>query len=61
SFWGVFGWLGLFVDGRIYTALLLFSTVLMVGALWIVGRTGLRWGKLSAMRQQAALLFGLML
>ncbi|MCB9148049.1 MAG: glycosyltransferase family 39 protein [Caldilineaceae bacterium] len=61
SFWGVFGWLGLFVDGRIYTALLLFSTVLMVGTLWIVGRTSLRWGKLSAMRQQVALLFGLML
>lgn len=34
SFWGVFGWLGIFMDGRIYTALLIFTGVLALGLLW---------------------------
>ncbi|MEZ4657783.1 MAG: hypothetical protein R2911_09435 [Caldilineaceae bacterium] len=49
SFWGVFGWLGLFVDGRIYTALLLFSAAL-VAALWAIGRTIGRWNALSQIK-----------
>lgn len=38
SFWGVFGWLGVFMDERIYTALLLFTGVLFLGLLWAVVR-----------------------
>jgi 4-amino-4-deoxy-L-arabinose transferase-like glycosyltransferase len=34
SFWGVFGWLGVFMDERIYTALLIGSGVLFLGLLW---------------------------
>ena len=32
SFWGVFGWMGVFMDSRIYTVLLVFSLALLVGA-----------------------------
>ena len=38
SFWGVFGWLGVFMDERIYTAFLIFSGVLFLGLLWAVVR-----------------------
>ncbi len=38
SFWGVFGWMGVFMDQRIYTALLVFSGVLFLGLLWAVVR-----------------------
>lgn len=38
SFWGVFGWLGVFMDERIYTALLLFSGVIFLGVLWALVR-----------------------
>ncbi|NJN83278.1 MAG: phospholipid carrier-dependent glycosyltransferase [Caldilineaceae bacterium] len=38
SFWGAFGWLGLFLDQRIYTAFLLFTSVLFMGLLWSVVR-----------------------
>ncbi len=31
SFWGVFGWLGVFMDGRVYTLLLIFSGIVAVG------------------------------
>jgi 4-amino-4-deoxy-L-arabinose transferase-like glycosyltransferase len=31
SFWGVFGWLGVFMDGRVYTLLLIFSGVVALG------------------------------
>ena len=34
SFWGVFGWLGVFMDSRIYTALLIFTGILILGLLW---------------------------
>lgn len=34
SFWGVFGWLGVFMDARIYTALLVATGVLFFGLLW---------------------------
>ncbi len=38
SFWGVFGWLGVFMDSRIYTALLVFSLILAMGlAAWLLG------------------------
>lgn len=38
SFWGVFGWMGVFLDERIYTALLLFSGVIFMGLLWATVR-----------------------
>lgn len=38
SFWGVFGWLGVFLDARIYTALMLFCGVLFLGLLWALVR-----------------------
>ena len=31
SFWGVFGWLGVFMDGRVYTLLLIFSGIVAAG------------------------------
>lgn len=38
SFWGVFGWMGVFMDERIYTALLLFTGVIFLGVLWATVR-----------------------
>lgn len=38
SFWGVFGWMGVFLDERIYTALLLLSGVIFLGLLWATVR-----------------------
>lgn len=34
SFWGVFGWMGVFMDERVYTAALVFTGVLFLGLLW---------------------------
>jgi hypothetical protein len=34
SFWGVFGWLSVAMDDRVYTAALLFTGVLFLGILW---------------------------
>lgn len=34
SFWGVFGWLGVFMDARIYTALFILSALAAVGCLY---------------------------
>jgi hypothetical protein len=33
SFWGVFGWMGVFMDRRVYVALLLYSAGLGIGAI----------------------------
>jgi hypothetical protein len=38
SFWGVFGWLAVFMDERIYTAILLFTGILFLGLLWALVR-----------------------
>ncbi len=38
SFWGVFGWMGVFMDERIYTALLIFTGVIFFGLLWATVR-----------------------
>ncbi|MBK8046932.1 MAG: hypothetical protein IPK16_07290 [Anaerolineales bacterium] len=38
SFWGVFGWMGVFMDTRIYTLLLVFTGVIFFGLLWAVVR-----------------------
>jgi len=38
SFWGIFGWMGVFMDERIYTAMLIFTGVLFLGLLWTMIR-----------------------
>lgn len=38
SFWGVFGWMGVFMDSRIYTILLIFSGAILSGLLWALVR-----------------------
>lgn len=38
SFWGVFGWLGVFMEPRIYTLLLAFTGLLLLGMLWALVR-----------------------
>lgn len=38
SFWGVFGWMSVFMDARIYTALLIFTGVIFMGVLWATVR-----------------------
>ncbi len=38
SFWGIFGWMGVFLDERIYTAMLIFTGVLFLGLLWTMIR-----------------------
>ncbi len=38
SFWGVFGWLGIFMEPRIYMLLLAFTGALMLGLLWALVR-----------------------
>lgn len=38
SFWGVFGWMGVWMDARIYTATLAFALAAAVGATWQLRR-----------------------
>ncbi|MBW7886656.1 MAG: hypothetical protein H3C34_29320, partial [Caldilineaceae bacterium] len=38
SFWGVFGWMGVFMEPRIYALLMIFSGVLFSGLLWALVR-----------------------
>lgn len=38
SFWGVFGWLGVFMDNRTYQFLLVFTGILAFGLLWALVR-----------------------
>ena len=42
SFWGVFGWLGVFMDARIYTLLLILSALAAVGMLFHL------WGRANS-------------
>jgi len=58
SFWGVFGWMGVFLDQRIYTALLILSGVLFMGLLWAAVRlithsSGLSTGGLEPFQRWA--------
>ncbi len=48
SFWGVFGWMGVWMDARVYTAALAFGAAVVAGCMWQVagGRgqvVGGRW------------------
>ena len=38
SFWGVFGWLGVFMEERVYTMLWVFSGIVALGLLWALVR-----------------------
>lgn len=38
SFWGVFGWMGVFMETRVYVLLLVFTGALMLGLLWALVR-----------------------
>jgi hypothetical protein len=67
SFWGVFGWMGVFWDERIYTALLFFSGLLFMGVLWATVRlitnsstASPELGPLNQFQRSALWLFALM-
>jgi len=55
SFWGVFGWMGVFMDQRIYQALAVFSGLLVVGFLWAARG----WRHLNVAQREATLLLSL--
>lgn len=57
SFWGVFGWMGVFMDERIYQALAAFSALLVVGFLGAARG----WRTLNTAQREAALLLSLSL
>ncbi len=39
SFWGVFGWMGVWMDARVYTAALAFGLAVAAGCVWVVRNT----------------------
>ena len=63
SFWGVFGWMGVFMDSRIYMALLVFGGVLFLGLIWAIVRLilGAPDADMSRFQMSVLGLFGLML
>ncbi|MCP4164452.1 MAG: glycosyltransferase family 39 protein [Chloroflexi bacterium] len=56
SFWGVFGWLGAFMDGRVYSLLFILSVLVVVGMLWQLGRYRLGTIKLSEYQKRGLVL-----
>jgi 4-amino-4-deoxy-L-arabinose transferase-like glycosyltransferase len=40
SFWGQFGWMGVLLDGRVYTILFIFSILALIGVVPFMARTG---------------------
>lgn len=63
SFWGVFGWMGAFMDDRIYTALLFFTGVIFLGLLWATVRfiSGGADTDMNVFQLTVLLLFGVIL
>jgi hypothetical protein len=63
SFWGVFGWMSVFMDERIYTALLIFTGVIFLGVLWASVRfiSGGPDTDMDVFQLSVLILFGLML
>lgn len=55
SFWGVFGWLGVFLDGRVYALLGLLSLLVGVGLL----AQSRRWRRLAARQRRGLALLSL--
>ena len=62
SAWGVFGWMGVFMDGRIYMALEIFTGVLFLGGLWAAIRLLLGWpdSELNRLQRQSMAVLGLL-
>ncbi len=63
SFWGVFGWMSVFMDERIYVALLIFTGVIFLGVLWATVRfiSGGPDTDMNVFQLAVLILFGLML
>jgi len=63
SFWGVFGWLGVFMDERVYRATLFFTAVLFLGLLWASVRmiSGKPDTDMDSFQTLVIAIFGLML
>jgi hypothetical protein len=63
SFWGVFGWMGVFMDERIYTVLLLFTGIIFLGVLWATVRfiSGGPDTDMDGFQLSVLILFGVML
>lgn len=53
SFWGVFGWLGVFMDSRVYWALWLYSAGLVLGAMAAVSG---QWSVVGRQKREALIL-----
>ncbi len=64
SFWGVFGWMGVFMDGRVYILLEMATLVVVVGfllACWQACRRGaLKGGRIDAVVLLAFLVLGVL-
>ena len=62
SFWGVFGWMGIFMDGRVYMVLAIFTGVLFFGGLWAAIRLLLGWpdSELDRFQLQAVAVLGVL-
>jgi hypothetical protein len=60
SFWGVFGWMGVFMESRIYAALLILSGIVLFGLLFLAIRAR-HWAPRLSFGQQSALLSLLLL
>jgi hypothetical protein len=55
SFWGVFGWMGVWMDARIYTAALAFGVAVLAGCMWqVAGRNTTTAGRKEQRTVQAA-------
>ncbi|NOX60595.1 MAG: DUF2142 domain-containing protein [Chloroflexi bacterium] len=52
SFWGVFGWLGAFMDGRVYLLLAFLSLFVVVGLAWRIWRWSRGPERLSAYQRR---------
>jgi 4-amino-4-deoxy-L-arabinose transferase-like glycosyltransferase len=50
SFWGVFGWMGVWMDARVYTAALAFGVAVVAGCMWQVADRRLSGAKVSGVR-----------
>jgi len=53
SFWGVFAWLGVFMDGRVYTLLLIFSGIVTAGLAASFLRAATRARRLAPVEQRS--------
>jgi hypothetical protein len=52
SFWGVFGWMGVWMDARIYTAALAFGVAVAAGGVWQVADGRVSGVKVSSVKER---------